>query len=56
MFEADIYLRLLHTSILDIYEVFESFWYAVSRDMGAASFRYTSQVAPRFGDSDSLEE
>jgi hypothetical protein len=36
MFEADIYLRPLHTSILDIYKVFESHWYAVSRAYGCS--------------------
>ncbi len=111
MVEADIHLRLIHTSIEDIYKVFEPlvcclkgiwlhpytntlaklspdlwsqchniiFWdwylpqiasyihirhiqsvWAIGMlsqgHMGAPLFRYTGQVAPRFGDSGSLED
>jgi hypothetical protein len=47
MFEADIYLRLLQTSILDINKVFESL---------VCCLKGICQVAPRFGDSGSLED
>ncbi len=62
MVEADIHLRLLHTSIVDIHKVFKPLvcclkgvWvhlYAVTP--AAPLYLYTGQVGPRFGNSRSL--
>ncbi len=54
MVEADIHLRLLHTSILDIYIIFIRM--LSHESMSATLYRYTSQVGPRFGKSGSLVE
>ncbi len=56
MFKADIHLRLLHTSTLDIYKVFETLVCWLKCICIAPLYHYTGQVAPRFGDSGSLEE
>jgi hypothetical protein len=53
IFEADIHLRPLHTSIVDIYKVFEPFACCLK---GIPVYCYTGQVGPRFGDSGSLNE
>ncbi len=58
MVKADINLRPLHTSILEIYKVF-SVWDIGMNFQGhmvAPLYHYTGPVASRFGDSGSLEE
>ncbi len=55
MFEADIHLRPLHTSILDIYKVFELLVCCL-KGIWLHPYRYTGQVGPRFGKSGSPEE
>ncbi len=54
MVEADIHVRLLHTSILDIYKSVWAIGMLSQGHMGAASYRYTGQVGPRFGKYGSL--
>jgi hypothetical protein len=57
MVKADIHLRLLHTSILDIYKLFEPLvCFLKGIWLHAPLSYYTGQVAPRFGDTGSLEE
>ena len=56
MFEADIHLRLAHTSMLNIYKVFEPLVSCLKGIWGAPLYRYSGQASPRFGDLGSLEE
>ncbi len=58
MVEADIHLRPFHTSILDMYKVFETLVCCI-KDMWlhlSPLYPYTGQVFPSFWNSDSLEE
>ncbi len=55
MVEADIHFRLLHTSILDIYKVFDPLVCCL-KGSWLHPYHYTGQFGLRFGDSESLEE
>ncbi len=55
MVEADIHLRPLHTSILDIYKVFQPLVCCI-KGIWVHPYHYISQVGPRFGKSGLLVE
>ncbi len=55
MVEADIHLRPLHTSIFDIYKLFEPILCCL-KGIWLHPYRYTWKVGPRFGKSGSLVE
>ena len=55
MFDADIHLRPLHTSILHIYKVFDSL-VCFLKGIWVHPYRYTGQVGTRFGKSGSHVE
>ena len=54
MFWADIYLRPLHTYILDIYKGVWAIGMLFQGHVSAPLYHYTGQVGPRFRDSGSL--
>jgi hypothetical protein len=54
MFEADIHLRLLHTSILDMYKVFEPLACCL-KGIWLHPYSVTLAKLPRFGDSGSVK-
>ncbi len=56
MFEADIYHRPLHASIVDIYKSVLVIFMLSQGHVSAPLYHYTGQVGPRFWDSDSLVE
>jgi hypothetical protein len=55
MFEADIHLRLLHTSKVEINKVFEPLLCCL-KGIWVHPYHYTGQVGPRFGKLASLVE
>jgi len=55
MVEADIHLRPLHTSLCNIYKVFEPLVCCL-KGIWFHPYHNTGQVGPRFGDSGSIEE